>query len=151
FFALGGHSLLATQLMSRVRDSFSVEVALRKLFESPTVAELAQQVEAALRAGTGLEAPPIVPVSRDTNLPLSFAQQRLWFIDRLEPDNPIYNIPVALSLTGRLNIEAVRYAVDEVIRRHESLRTTFAVVADQPRQIIHSTQSFDVSVLDLSQ
>ena len=151
FFEIGGHSLLATQLMSRVRDAFSVEVALRQLFESPTVAELAQQVEVALKAGTGLEAPALVAVSRDIDLPLSFAQQRLWFIDRLEPNNPIYNIPVAIRLTGHVDVDALRRTFDEVISRHESLRTTFANVAGQPRPVTHAPQSFSLSILDLSQ
>jgi len=112
---------------------------------------LAQQVEAALKAGAELEAPPIVPVSRETNLPLSFAQQRLWFIDRLGPNTALYNIPLAMSLTGELNVEALRYAVDEVIRRHESLRTTFAAVEGQPRQIIQPPQRDNLIVVDLSQ
>jgi amino acid adenylation domain-containing protein len=151
FFERGGHSLLATQLMSRVRDAFGVEVPLRQLFVSPTVAELAQHVEVALKAGAGLEAPPLVAVSRDIDLPLSFAQQRLWFIDRLEPNNPLYNIPVGIGLTGHVDVDALRRTFDEVIRRHESLRTTFGTVDGEPRQIVHSTQSFSLSVLDLSE
>jgi amino acid adenylation domain-containing protein len=151
FFALGGHSLLATQLMSRMRDAFGVEIALRQLFEWPTVAELAQQVEGALRAGAGAAAPPVVAVSRDTNLPLSFAQQRLWFIDRLEPDSPLYNVPVAIRLMGQVDVEALRRTFEEVVRRHESLRTTFAAVDGQPCQIIHPPQPLSLPILDLSQ
>ena len=83
FFELGGHSLLATQVISRVRDAFGQEVALRSLFEQPTVAGLAETIEIAQRAGVGLSAPPLVPISRDVELPLSFAQQRLWFLDQI--------------------------------------------------------------------
>src|SRR5688572_21772464 len=93
FFELGGHSLLATQVISRVRKLFGVELPLRDVFEGPTVAELSRSVEAALRAGHGLDDPPIEPVSREQELPLSFAQQRLWFLDSLEPGTTAYNIP----------------------------------------------------------
>ncbi|HKH48756.1 MAG TPA: amino acid adenylation domain-containing protein, partial [Thermoanaerobaculia bacterium] len=96
FFELGGHSLLATQVMSRVRRLFGVELPLRDLFEAPTVAALAVRIEQARRAERGALAPPIVPVPRTGAARLSFAQQRLWFLDRLEPDSPAYNIPVAL-------------------------------------------------------
>ncbi|HEY2738663.1 MAG TPA: amino acid adenylation domain-containing protein, partial [Thermoanaerobaculia bacterium] len=101
FFALGGHSLLATRVMSRLHRAFGVELPLRELFEVPTVAGLASRVEAAqraLRSGTAKPAPPLVPVPRRGPLPLSFAQQRLWFIDQLEPGSPLYNMPVALRV-----------------------------------------------------
>src|SRR6185503_15117497 len=88
FFELGGHSLIATQVMVRVRKTMGVELPLRALFESPTVAQLAAQIEAALQAGTVSAAPPLVPVARDGELPLSFAQQRLWFLHQLEPASP---------------------------------------------------------------
>src|SRR6185369_10262993 len=91
FFDSGGHSLLATQVISRIRDAFHVDVPLRELFESPSVLELAEKVRAAIRAQQELTAPPLLPVVRDGKLPLSFAQQRLWFLDQLEPGNPFYN------------------------------------------------------------
>jgi amino acid adenylation domain-containing protein len=147
---LGGHSLLATQLMSRVREEFSVEVPLRQLFEQPTVRGLGLAVEEALRSGAGVIAPPIVPVSRAGNLPLSFAQQRLWFFDQLQPNSPIYNMPFPLRLTGQLNIEALEQTLSEIVRRHEVLRTTFASVAGQPVQIIRPPQPFQLTVTDLS-
>src|SRR6185436_5221351 len=96
FFDLGGHSLLATRVISRLRDVLQVELPLRTLFEEPRVAGLAARVDRALRAGAGLLVPPIVQVPREGELPLSFAQQRLWFIDQLQPGSPLYNLPLAL-------------------------------------------------------
>ncbi|HET6977268.1 MAG TPA: amino acid adenylation domain-containing protein [Pyrinomonadaceae bacterium] len=150
FFELGGHSLLATQLMSRVRSAFRIEIPLRTLFAAPTVAELAQHLEAAIHSGAGEQAPPIVPVSREEVLPLSFAQQRLWFIDQLAGGSASYNNTVALRLDGNLDLQALEKTFSEIVRRHESLRTTFATVDDQLRQIIHPAQPFNLSVFDLS-
>src|SRR6185503_10336182 len=124
FFELGGHSLLATQVMSRVRDVFGVEVPLRSLFEQPTVAALAGKIEVALRGERGVAAPPLEKVSRERELPLSFAQQRLWFLDQLEPGSAFYNVPAAVRLHGQLHIEALEQTLTEIVRRHEVLRTT---------------------------
>ncbi|MBV9772680.1 MAG: amino acid adenylation domain-containing protein, partial [Gemmatimonadetes bacterium] len=127
FFDLGGHSLLATRVASRVRETLGVEVPLRALFEAPTLAAYAERVEAARSAGGALQAPPVVPVPRDgaEPLPLSFAQQRLWFIHQLDPGSPAYNVPVALRFRGALDSAALRAAFGELVRRHESLRTVF--------------------------
>ncbi|MCP4659179.1 MAG: AMP-binding protein, partial [bacterium] len=124
FFALGGHSLLATRIVSRIRLAFSVELPLLALFEASTLAALAPRVEQAMRAGRE-PAPPIERRSRDGELPLSFAQERLWFLDRYEPDSPVYNIPAVYELTGRLDPAALTGSLRAVVRRHESLRTTF--------------------------
>ncbi|HSF43042.1 MAG TPA: non-ribosomal peptide synthase/polyketide synthase [Thermoanaerobaculia bacterium] len=132
FFELGGHSLLATQIVSRVRQVFGVELPLRALFEEPTVAESARFIERSRAAGVGPEAPPVLPVPRDRDLPLSFAQERLWFLDRLVPDNPFYNIPGAVRLTGALDVRALRHAFAEIVRRHEGLRTTFSSREGRP-------------------
>ena len=136
FFELGGHSLLATQAVSRLREAFAVEIPLRRVFEVPTVAGMAESIEAARRAGQRLQAPPILPIPRDGDLPLSFAQQRLWFIDQLEPGNSVYNFPAAIHLQGPLNVMALEQSVNEIVRRHEALRTTFTTVDGRPAQVI---------------
>ncbi|HYX25073.1 MAG TPA: amino acid adenylation domain-containing protein, partial [Thermoanaerobaculia bacterium] len=138
FFALGGHSLLATQVISRLRDAFGVELPLRSLFEAPTVAAMSARVARLGQEERGSQAPPpIVPVPRDAALPLSFAQQRLWFLDRLAPDNPFYNMFNAVRLTGALAGAALRRAFGEIVRRHETLRTTFRLAEDgRPFQAI---------------
>ena len=150
FFALGGHSLLATRLVSRVRESFGVELPVRTLFEAPTVRDLAGHVEAALRDQTGQPAPPIIRVSRDGKLPLSFAQQRLWFLHELEPSSSFYNVPVAVRLRGHLQIDAMQRTLNEIVRRHESLRTSFPTVDAQPVQSIAPALVLDLPLLDLS-
>jgi amino acid adenylation domain-containing protein len=149
FFSLGGHSLLATRVMSRVREAFGVELPLRTLFERRTVAGLAAEIDAALRAGAGLAAPPIVPVPRGEELPLSFAQERLWFLDRLQPETSTYNLPVAVRLHGPLDVAAFAASLREVVRRHESLRTTFVVQGDRPVQRILPDLHLAVPLFDL--
>ncbi len=150
FFELGGHSLLATQLMSRVRAAFQVDLPLRVLFEEPTVEGLAARVESALRAGHGVEAPPVRPVPRDGDLPLSFPQQRFWFLHQVEPDSPAYNSPKAVRLAGRLDAAALERTLGEVLRRHEVLRTTFPSVDGEPRQLIAPVVPFHLPLIDLS-
>ncbi len=138
FFALGGHSLLATRVLSRVRESFGVELSLGSLFEAGTVAAFAARIESALAARTGAEReiPRLLPVPRDRDLPLSFTQERSWLIDRLEPGSAAYNIPAALRLRGRLDGAALAATLAELVRRHESLRTTFREVGGEPVQTI---------------
>ena len=113
FFELGGHSLLATQVISHVREMFGVEVELRRLFEQPTVREFSRSIEAALRAGEGVTVPALQRAEREEReqlggmLPLSFAQQRLWFLDQLEPGSASYNVPMSVRLKGGLNVAAL--------------------------------------------
>ncbi|WP_442947635.1 amino acid adenylation domain-containing protein [Nostoc sp.] len=149
FFELGGHSLLATQLLSRIRTSFKVELALRELFARPTVAELAQSIEQLQQHDLELTSPPILRRTRDAELPLSYAQQRLWFLDQFEPNSPFYNIPMALRLVGNLNQAALEQSLQEIIHRHEALRTNFITVDGKPSQIIQTETNWTVSVVDL--
>src|SRR5688572_6074807 len=150
FFELGGHSLLATQLMSRVRETLQVEVALRELFEEPTVAGFAERVEAALRAGAGVSAPPIRRVERREEMVLSFAQQRLWFIEQLRPGSAIYNMLNPVRLSGPLNVAALEATLTEIVKRHEMLRTTFREVAGQAVQVIQPAAPVPLQLIDLS-
>ncbi|MBV9497457.1 MAG: amino acid adenylation domain-containing protein, partial [Acidobacteria bacterium] len=121
FFELGGHSLLATQLVSRIRTEMNVELPLKALFERSSVAQLAEVVGAAPKS----EVPPITHADRTQELPLSFAQERLWFIHQLEPKSAGYNIPVALLLRGAVDVDQLDRAFNVLIERHESLRTVF--------------------------
>jgi len=128
-----------------------VEVPLRSLFETPTVAGLAQSVEAAQRAGDEISVPPLEPVAREGELPLSFSQERLWFLDQLEPNSSTYNISRAVRLRNSLNVEAFEQSLTEIVRRHESLRTTFPAVDGRPVQIIAPPSAVSIPVIDLSQ
>jgi amino acid adenylation domain-containing protein len=151
FFEVGGHSLLATAVISEVREVFGVEVPVSSVFDKPTVRELARLVETALEAQDGSpSAPRLQSVSRAGLLALSFAQQRLWFIDQMEPGNTFYNLPVARRLCGTLNVEALREAFTEVVRRHEVLRTSFTNIDGQPWQVIAEPKAVPVPITDLS-
>jgi amino acid adenylation domain-containing protein len=150
FFELGGHSLLATQAMNRLRESFQLELPLRALFESPTVAELARRAERAGETHGGGVAPEIKPVSREEKLPLSFAQQRLWFLDQLAPKSPFYNLPLAVQLKGPLDHDALEQTLSEITRRHEALRTSFPAIEGQPVQVVSPVHKFNIPVIDLT-
>ncbi len=149
FFDLGGHSLLATRIVSRVWDVFRVDLPLMVFFREPAVAAIAGYIDIKQREEELSQAPPLVPVDRDGNLPLSFSQQRLWFLDKLVPGNPAYNIPAVLKFEGNLSVEALERAVDEVIRRQESLRTTFTSQDGQPVQAINEDVDFSLPLISL--
>ena len=147
FFDLGGHSLLAMQLVTRLRQTFDVAVPLQALFESPTVAGL----ETALTDSNGShqQIPALVPVERDgTALPLSYAQERLWFLAQLEGASTTYTIPGAVEISGNLDIAALQQAIDTLVDRHESLRTTFPTHEGVGVQQIHATMTIPLEVVE---
>ena len=147
FFALGGHSLLATRVISRVREVFGTEVPVAALFDHPTVAGLAAVIAG---TGAGPAAPPVVPVPRDGRLPLSFAQQRLWFLAQLEPGSAEYNVPVPVGMRG-VDVAALGAALAAVTRRHEVLRTRLVAGPDGvPYQVIDPPGPFPLPVADVS-
>jgi amino acid adenylation domain-containing protein/non-ribosomal peptide synthase protein (TIGR01720 family) len=149
FFDLGGHSLLATRLVSKIRHVFQVEMPLRTLFDRPTVAGLSSHLEQALREQSGLQARPLLPAARDGSVPLSFAQQRLWFLHQLEPSSSAYNIPAALHVRGALKVGILTRCLNEIIRRHESLRTTFPVVEGSPIQHIAPALEIEMPLVSI--
>src|SRR5581483_4077403 len=134
FFELGGHSLLAVQVLSRVQQRLMVDVDLGELFSRPTLKDFAQRLETAPRA----ELPPIEPGSRPAHVPLSFAQQRLWFLEQLQDLGSTYHVPWRHRLRGTLDRSALKRALDRIVFRHEALRTTFAQVEGVAQQTIAS-------------
>ena len=151
FFEVGGHSLLATRVISRLREAFAIDLPVRRMFEAPTVAGLAEHVEAARRATAPAVTPPLRALPRTGALPLSFAQARLWFFEQLEPGSAVYNMPLVLSLRGHLDMAALELSLSEIARRHETLRTMFpsrdgvALVSTAP------ASSWSVGVIDLTE
>ena len=150
FFQLGGHSLIATQLASRVRDAFGIELPLRELFVEPTVAHLAQVIDEMVSAKSGNGRPPIRPAPSGVEKPLSFAQQRMWFLDQLEPGSAQYNIPDAVRIRGQLDAEVLRRALQAIVQRHEVLRTAFPTVDGKPRLDVLPALDVDFPLIDLS-
>ncbi|GHO60130.1 non-ribosomal peptide synthetase [Ktedonobacter robiniae] len=149
FFDLGGHSLLATRVIARVRAQVRVDMPLRVLFEAPTVAEFAQSVEQRLRKQQHSAAvPTIVAVRRDQQLPLSFAQQRMWFLSQLSANASVYALPVNVTLRGELRMELLERCIQRIVQRHECLRTTFPL--EHPVQIIHARMDVGLTMIDVS-
>jgi amino acid adenylation domain-containing protein len=154
FFSVGGQSLLAMRLISRIRSAFEIELPLRVLFEAPTLAGMASHIEAALSAGAAHERPlpRIASVPRDGHLPLSYAQQRMWILDQLEPGAATYNVPAAVELKGPLQIGALEQAIHAIVARHEVLRTTFRKSSEgEPEQVIEALRIQRLPVIDLVQ
>jgi len=150
FFDLGGHSLAATRILSRVLDCFRVELSLASFFESPTLDGLALNVEYALRQarrGTNLA---LVSVPRGNNLPASFGQRALWFHEQLEPGSPAYNLPSVYRLSGELDAQLLERSINQIVARHEVLRTVFATVEGEPVQSVLAMMKIELEVIDLS-
>ncbi len=150
FFEIGGHSLLATQVLSRIRQVFKLDMPLRSLFEHSTVVELARALDAALQDDSGQQRPPITPAPDDVTPPLSFAQQRMWFLDQLEPKNPQYNIPSAVRMRGDLDIDILTACLQTVIDRHEVLRTAFKTVDGTPQLTVLEQFVVQIPITDIS-
>jgi amino acid adenylation domain-containing protein len=150
FFELGGHSLLTTQLVSRIREVFQLEVPLVAVFDNPTIASLAKSIQREIDSGEHLDASPIVPASRGRDVPLSFAQQRLWFIHQLEPFSPTYNTTRCLRLQGPLHISVLRQSLRDLVARHEVLRTRFECRDGKPYQVIGPCGDVSVPICDVS-
>jgi non-ribosomal peptide synthetase component F/acyl carrier protein len=149
FFELGGHSLLATQLISRLCEAMRVEVSLLSFFETPTVAGLANSIETALQREQGQQTAAIMPVPRDQALPASIAQERIWIVDQVFQGLPLFNILYAMRLQGICHVAILQQSCDEIIRRHEALRTTLAAVEGRLVQVIAPTLRMPVKVVDL--
>jgi hypothetical protein len=132
-----------------VRDTLQVELTLPVMFQAPTVAGLAEYVGVARRAGRGSQAEAPKPLARGPQLPLSFAQERLWFIEQLEPNSPVHNIPAVFHLTGSLNVAVLEQSLNEIVRRHEVLRSSFAAIVGQPIQVMAPVLSLSLPVVDL--
>ncbi|MGD8574944.1 MAG: amino acid adenylation domain-containing protein, partial [Gammaproteobacteria bacterium] len=156
FFQLGGHSLLVTRLQNRIRADLGIDVALRTLFEAQTIRTLAGRLEALRDARPvdtgGTAPPPPAPVAQDASegAPLSYSQQRLWFIHRLDSETAQYHIPCRVRLSGELDVSALRAALTELVRRHSILHTAFTEIGGEPRQVRQPFEAFELPLHDLT-
>jgi amino acid adenylation domain-containing protein len=149
FFDLGGDSLLASRLVSRLFQTFQIEVPVSQIFERPTISGIASLVEATSHTSIATVEPPLRAVSRSSSSPLSFAQQRLWFLDQLSPNDCAYNLLSAFRIAGAIDISALERSLNEIIARHEALRTVFDAVDGQPYQKVLPSSTIPLPVFDL--
>lgn len=150
FFDLGGHSLSAVQIVGRLHEAFEVDIPVRCVLEERTIASLARRIDAARTEAAGIPRSPIMPCSRDSELSVSFAQLRLWLLNRMQPLSSSYNVPFVLRLRGELDVKALAQSIGGIIRRHEALRTRFAAREDEPIQIIDPPSDFTLDVLNFA-
>lgn len=148
FFRLGGDSILAAQLISRIRKATQIDISLVTFFGSRTVAEMARAIEEARVQGPRSQPSSIEPSPRNAELSLSFGQERFWFLNELEPSNPAYHVPIVLSLTGSLHVAALEQSINEILRRHEALRTTFHMIDGRPAQKINPHHTVVLAKMD---
>ncbi|HWF05181.1 MAG TPA: amino acid adenylation domain-containing protein, partial [Candidatus Angelobacter sp.] len=146
FFELGGHSLLATQIISRVREIFGVDMPLRSVFEARTSCQLAGLIR---QSRSPRKICALAPAAQTNNAPLSFAQQRIWFLDQMNPGGAVYNMPFEMRLSGQLNTYALERSLNRIVARHEALRTRFALVDGMPVQLVAVEHQFKVDQADL--
>lgn len=149
FFDLGGHSLLAGQLVTHLSQKFKGELSFQTLFELPTVAALANYMSQA-KTSSQVNAWPVEPIDRNQTLPLSFGQEQLWFVSQLEPDSPAYNVPLAIKIAGSLDISFLRKSLQQVVQRHEILRTRFELADDRAIQVVEPTLEIPLLLVDVS-
>jgi amino acid adenylation domain-containing protein len=151
FIELGGHSLLAARVITRLRDVFKLDFPLQSLFEWPTIAKLSERIDRLRQEVPRSVVPPLKPIAdKDkTNIPLSFSQQQLWLLAQVAPDIPVYNEPFTIRLGGPINVDALAQSFNEILRRHDALRTTFTTVDGQPVQVVSPFEVFNLPVLDL--
>ncbi|MGK7940310.1 MAG: amino acid adenylation domain-containing protein [Crocosphaera sp.] len=149
FFELGGHSLLATQLISLVRETFKIEISISLLFEYPTITQLSEHLNTLDKNNNSLRLPSIQPQLKQENIPLSFAQQRFWFLQQLNPNNSAYHLSSAFQIKGLLNINALQKSFNEIIKRHEILRTNFINIDGKPVQQINQYINWELCIIDL--
>jgi acyl-CoA synthetase (AMP-forming)/AMP-acid ligase II/acyl carrier protein len=146
FLHLGGHSLLAAQIVSRIREAFQIELSVFSVFEYNTIAKLAKHLDTLEQATIH---PPLIAITDKKEIPLSFSQQQIWLQNQVAPQLPVYNEPFTIHLGGPINVDALTQSFNDILRRHEALRTTFNLIAGQPVQVISPFQPFKLSVLDL--
>jgi amino acid adenylation domain-containing protein len=149
FFELGGHSLLATRVAARVREVFGIPLAVRAVFECRTLADMARRIDADRAAANGITPPPLVPASREAELPLSFSEQRLWFLQRFAPGDRSYLVPIVLRISGDLSPALLEAAFTEIVGRHEILRTSFPTRDDVPVRLIRPPGACPLPLADL--
>src|SRR5580704_5275099 len=150
FFELGGHSLLATRVTARLREALGIELALRAVFEAPTLQRLAAHVEALRRQAAATPLPPLQARPRPQQLPLSFEQERLWLLDRLFPESMAQNLPLAVRVHGPFDVTALERSLEEIAQRHSVLRSRFPAIDGRPQQIVSQSASIAVTRIDLT-